>query len=139
MRRKVNEGPPVARGSGGSGRARVVLSIVVTDSSFAKVRIPGPSVAGETAWVGKCIHCNKKLVVTLDGKTDATIEHISPRCNGGEVTDPRNLALACRGCNNEKGVRHDPRAGRGGRADEVIAALQKKRDARWQEPPCESA
>ena len=86
------------------------------------------------AWVGKCIHCNTKLFVTDHGNTDATVEHIQPLCDGGDPTDPRNLALACKRCNNEKGVRHDQHAGKGGRADEVIARLREKRAQRWQEP-----
>jgi 5-methylcytosine-specific restriction endonuclease McrA len=87
------------------------------------------------AWVGKCIHCNSKLFVTDNGSTDATVEHIKPLCDDGDPTDPRNLALACRRCNNEKGVRHDMHAGKGGRADEVIAQLQAKREERWRSAP----
>ena len=55
-------------------------------------------------------------------------------CNGGEATDPRNLALACKRCNNEKGIHHDKHAGKGGRADEVIATLLAKRLKRWKDP-----
>ena len=90
---------------------------------------------GEIGWKGKCIHCGTKLYVGLKGATDATIEHIKPLCDDGDPTDPRNLALACSGCNNEKGVRHDMHAGKGGRADEVIAQLQAKRAERWRDCP----
>jgi len=111
----------------GASRAHVVLSIVATDITFELHEAHG-------IWIGKCIHCNRKLGVSVNGGTDATVEHINPLCNGGESTDPRNLALACKGCNNEKGVRHDQHAGKGGRADEVITALQGKRLSRWREP-----
>lgn len=67
----------------------------------------------------------------MRGETDATIEHIQPLCNDGAAIDPRNLALACSRCNNRKGIEHDQYAGRGGRADDVIAALQRKRIDRW--------
>ena len=69
----------------------------------------------------------------MQGSTNATIEHIVPLCDGGDPTDPRNLSLACASCNNEKGIRHDKHAGKGGRADEVIRALQEKRAHRWRE------
>jgi len=82
-------------------------------------------------WRGKCIHCNAGILVHSDGATTATIEHINPQCNGGDKFDPHNLALACVRCNNEKGIRHDKHAGEGGRADEVIAALQFRRQTRW--------
>jgi 5-methylcytosine-specific restriction endonuclease McrA len=110
-----------------------VLAIVETDVTFEKH--PNKDMHhGLDVWVGKCIHCNRKLVVTYCGTTDATIEHVMPLCNDGQAQDVRNLALACKGCNNEKGIRHDRHAGRGGRADEVITALQNKRMSRWREP-----
>jgi len=70
----------------------------------------------------------------MAGETGATLEHIQPLCDGGHSTEPENLALACARCNNEKGVRHDQHAGKGGRADEVIAALKEKRMQRWRDP-----
>lgn len=115
----------------GASRAQVVLSIVATDMTFEFHR---DNTLGWGIWVGKCIHCNTKLGVSENGSTEATVEHVVPLCNDGAATDPRNLALACKRCNNEKGVRHDPHAGKGGRADEVITALQGKRLARWREP-----
>jgi 5-methylcytosine-specific restriction endonuclease McrA len=81
--------------------------------------------------MGKCIHCNAKVYVGLHGSTNDTVEHVNPLCAGGDPIDPHNLALACSGCNNDKGLRHDKHVGKGGRADEVIAALQAKRDSRW--------
>lgn len=109
----------------GSKRLDLVLEIVRTDSTF--------SLHDSGDWVGKCIHCNSKLVVDPDGMTSATIEHIDPLCNDGSRSDVRNLALACSRCNNEKGIRHDRRAGCGGRADDVIAALQARRNDRWRD------
>lgn len=72
--------------------------------------------------------------MTLQGITDATVEHIKPLCDGGASRDLSNLALACKRCNNEKGIHHDQHAGKGGRADEVITALLAKRMLRWREP-----
>jgi 5-methylcytosine-specific restriction endonuclease McrA len=114
-------------------RAEIVLSIVVTDNTFlrSKPRFYSEERPLDVVWVGRCIHCNTQLVVSIDGKTGATIEHIQPLCDGGHPTDPRNLALACARCNNEKGIRHDIHVGKGGRADEVVLALQEKRSARW--------
>lgn len=118
-------------------RAEVVLSIVATDNTFVVAKEQwrfGPPAGHRPCWVGRCIHCNTKIFVTPDGLTDGTIEHIKPLCVGGDPTDPRNLALACSRCNNRKGIEHDTHAGKGGRADEVIAALQAKRAERWREP-----
>ena len=111
----------------GKNRPGVVLSIVMTDNTFY-VGYSDP-----LCWVGKCLHCNTLLCVSQQGSTSATIEHIVPLCDGGDPIDPHNLALACSSCNNEKGIRHDKHAGSGGRADEVIASLQKKRNDRWRD------
>lgn len=110
----------------GNLRAQVIMTIVATDNTFVQYMMTSD-------WLGKCIHCSAKLFVTAQGKTDATIEHINPLCNDGAATDPHNLALACARCNNLKGVYHDQHAGRGGRADEVIASLQLKRQSRWRD------
>jgi len=122
-------------------RAEVVLSIVATDNTFSPV-VGRPtleefahrlSLRSQIGWMGRCIHCETHLYVTMQGSTESTIEHIAPLCDGGDPTDPHNLALACSRCNNEKGIRHDRHAGKGGRADEVIRALQEKRSTRWRE------
>lgn len=131
-RKKKNEGHPEGHRPKGAARTQVILSIVATDATF---HLYGDAKTGEErTWYGRCIHCNTRLAVTEQGNTDATVEHINPLCAGGESVDPRNLALACSRCNNEKGIRHDQHVGKGGRADEVIAALQAKRVARWREP-----
>ena len=114
----------------GMNRSRVVLSVVETDNTFEMVTSCAPD---PHHWVGKCIHCNTRLFVLDNGATDATLEHIKPLCDGGDPIDPHNLALACQRCNNRKGIDHDKHAGKGGRADEVIAALQALRRSRWRE------
>ena len=83
------------------------------------------------AWQGKCIFCNKKLLAKLDGTLigNATIEHILPRSQGGTNAD-WNLAIACRRCNGEKGIRHDSKKN-SKRSKEVIDKLLKKRLARY--------
>ena len=106
-------------------RDRLVLEIVGTDSTFEK-----REVRGETAWVGRCLHCNRKLVVALDGRTAATIEHCVPQNHGG-TDELDNLALACAPCNRQKGFRHDFKKPDDPRAREVIDALLARRRARW--------
>lgn len=140
---KARENPePKATRPKGKSRALVVLSVVETDSTFSPITgRPGGRGPEDPflprkhlGWQGNCIHCNTKLFVTESGATDATLEHIQPLCDDGDATNPHNLALACKRCNNEKGVRHDQHAGKGGRADEVIAKLREKRMSRWREP-----
>lgn len=135
-RKKKEQGPPEGHRAKGASREQVVMSIVATDATFNLVG--DPRQGQQQAWVGRCIHCNTRLYVTPQGSTDATVEHINPLCAGGQATDPRNLALACSRCNNEKGIRHDQHAGKGGRADEVITALWEKRQARWRDPVANS-
>lgn len=99
MKRRRKKVPPAPRG----GRSEQVLAIVQSDSTFVKRDSRfGP------VYVGKCLMCNRKLSVTLDGRTDATVEHILARNHGGGWDMP-NLALACAGCNSEKGLNHDNR------------------------------
>jgi len=111
-------------------RHRLALAIVATDSTFTK-----RNVRGSDLWVGKCIFCSRALTVGLDGALESavTIEHIRPRSHGGDdaVT---NLALACKGCNNEKGMRHDARRKGDPRLAEIISALATRRQERWRSP-----
>ena len=109
-------------------REQLVLQVVATDSTFHRA-----TVRGAEAWVGKCLHCNRKLVVALDGATAATIEHCVPRNHGG-TDEPKNLALACEPCNRQKGFRHDHRPAAHPRTREVIDALVQRRLERWKEP-----
>lgn len=53
---------------------------------------------------GRCFYCSAALV--LDDPTSsraATRDHKTPRSRGG-TNHPRNLVLACRSCNMEKGA-----------------------------------
>lgn len=109
-------------------RRRLVLEIVATDATFERRRL-----RDREAWVGKCLHCNRKLLVSLEGDTEATIEHCLPQNHGGgnELT---NLALACAPCNQRKGSRHDLKKPDDPRAREVIESLLARRRERWREP-----
>jgi 5-methylcytosine-specific restriction endonuclease McrA len=109
---------------------RLLLWCAATDSSFELARL------GErTVLAGKCIHCNRKLAIDLDGQPlgRETVEHIVPRNHGG--TDAiANLAIACSRCNHGKGVRHDPRRWTDEGLQRVIATLQERRAARMRAP-----
>ena len=105
-----------------------LLAAAATDNTFERTRLDE-----RTVWVGKCIHCNSKLVVADDGRSlgEATLEHIVPQARGG-TDDVMNLAVACARCNREKGKRHDHK--RGERLGEVVTQLQARRAERWREP-----
>jgi 5-methylcytosine-specific restriction endonuclease McrA len=111
-------------------RARLVRAIVATDNTFER-RV----VRGAPAWVGRCIHCQTRLVVPEDGEAapDVTVEHIVPRHHGG-TDDPSNLALACARCNAEKGMRHDNKRRDDRRRLEIEEMLLARRRSRWREP-----
>jgi 5-methylcytosine-specific restriction endonuclease McrA len=109
-------------------RHLLLLAAAVTDATFERTTLDG-----RVAWVGKCIHCNSKLVVGDDGRSlgEATLEHVWPQTQGG--TDAvENLAVACNRCNREKGSRHDHRLTP--RLEEIVAELRTKRMARWRDP-----
>ena len=106
----------------------LLLAAAVTDRTFERATLDGGPV-----WVGKCIHCNTRLVVGDDGRArgEATLEHVCPQAQGGtDAVD--NLAVACARCNREKGTRHDHHAS--ARLDEVVAALRTRRLERWRDP-----
>jgi 5-methylcytosine-specific restriction endonuclease McrA len=111
-----------------SRRHLLLLAAAVTDSTFER-----RSLDGRPVWVGKCIHCNSKLVVADDGRSlgEATLEHVWPEAQGG-TNDVTNLAVACARCNREKGTRHDHRGGP--RLEQVVALLQARRLERWRDP-----
>jgi hypothetical protein len=115
----------------GSGKQRRILAIVATDSTY-ELHHRGD----QPVWVGKCIFCNRPLSVAADGTpiSRVTIEHIWPRNHGGDDSLP-NLALACGGCNREKGGRHDVRHRRDARLLEIVEGLRQRRTRRWREPP----
>ena len=111
-----------------SKRHDLLLAAAVTDATFDRTQLDG-----RTVWVGKCIHCNTRLVVADDGQSlgEATLEHIVPQTRGG--TDAiANIAVACARCNRTKGKRHDHKRGHG--LEEVVATLQARRTARWRDP-----
>lgn len=107
-----------------------VLAVVATDNTYERTVLDGQRV-----WVGRCIHCTKKLVIADDGTPlgNATIEHIWPRTRGGG-NDLENIALACAGCNREKGERHDRKAATQSRLTEIVEELRRRRAARWRDP-----
>jgi hypothetical protein len=75
----------------------------------------------------------------------ASLEHIVPRswfdkraaatlvARVGAPDDPRNLAVACAPCNQQKGRTHDARGPADLRAIEVITASLERRLARYRE------
>ena len=111
-------------------KKRRILAIVATDNTFSLHELRGARV-----WVGKCIHCNRRLSVNEDGTpiSHATIEHILPRNHGG-TNDIDNLALACGSCNFEKGRRHDIRRENDPRLMELVERLRTIRRQRWRDP-----
>ncbi len=106
----------------------LLLAAAVTDRTFERTVLDG-----EPVWVGKCVHCNTRLVVGDDGRArgNATLEHIRPQAQGG-TDDVANLAIACAPCNRQKGARHDHRAGP--KLDQVVALLAARRAERWRDP-----
>lgn len=99
-------------------------------------------------WDTRCLHCRRRLQVRDDGEAmgHATLEHVVPQAwfgrraagaltaqVGDDANDPRNLALACAGCNHAKGVRHDARGPNDPRAHEVVQGLLDTRLQRWRE------
>jgi len=110
-------------------RQALLLAAAVTDATFARATLDDQQV-----WIGKCLHCNAKLVVRDDGLAmgAATLEHVWPTAQGG-TNAIANLAVACARCNREKGVRHD-HGKNPPRLDEVVAVLRERRRARWRDP-----
>ena len=113
-----------------NAKQRTILAIIATDTTFER------ALAGDReVWSGKCLHCNARLTVALDGQpiSRATIEHILPQTHSG-TEDLRNLGIACARCNSEKGVRHDHKHRSDVRLNEIVAKLTEKRLARWRDP-----
>ena len=77
-------------------------------------------------WVGKCLICGGPLRFDARTGQGATIEHILPR----------NLGVAHRRCNGEKGRRWDPPARRRrnlARYSELVKRLRAERARRWRD------
>lgn len=105
----------------------LMLAAAVTDSTFERMTLDDRPV-----WVGKCIHCNSKLVIADDGRPlgEASLEHVWPQTRGG-TNDVDNLAIACARCNREKSP-HD--SGKGEGLDAMVAMLRARRAERWRDP-----
>jgi len=99
---------------------KLLLAAAERDATFERMQLDGAE-----AWVGRCIHCNSRVVVPLDARTPAsgTLEHIVPRNHGGG-DDPENLAVSCARCNHGKGRRLDVRRRNDPRLQHVIELLQ---------------
>lgn len=109
---------------------RLLLACAATDSTFTVQQI-----GGEQLLCGKCIHCNTRLTLGLDGRprSHATLEHILPQHHGG-TDELDNLAIACARCNQQKGRRHDCQ-----RADDptllaVVTTLRARKAQRHRAP-----
>ncbi|MEJ7599360.1 MAG: hypothetical protein WKG01_15745 [Kofleriaceae bacterium] len=94
----------------------LLLAAAVTDRTFERTILDARPV-----WVGKCIHCNSKLVLADDGRPlgEASLEHVWPQARGGS-NDVANLAVACALQPREVPARR--RGGRGARSDGRDAA-----------------
>ncbi|HZF98867.1 MAG TPA: HNH endonuclease [Pseudoxanthomonas sp.] len=103
----------------------------------------------EGGWETRCLHCRRRLRIRTDGEPlgHTSLEHVVPRAwfglrgasdlcaqVGGDADDPRNLALACAGCNHAKGRHHDARGPQNARAYDVVATLLNARLGRWRLP-----
>ena len=96
-------------------------------------------------WRTRCVHCRAHLTVAPDGtpRGTSTLEHIVPRSwfgrraaedlTGGLTgpDDPRNLAIACARCNQQKGRGPDAAGPADARAHEIVNALLARRRARF--------
>ncbi len=111
-------------------KQRQLLLVADTDQTFQVKDLDG-----EPILEGKCIHCQKKLTLRMDGTpiNGATLEHIVPRNHGG-TDDIENLAIACASCNSEKGLRHDHKRADDPKLKEIIERLQRRRRERLRQP-----
>ena len=107
-------------------RRRRLLMCVATDNTW---RWTG------TRWLGKCLHCNRKITLTETGQSEgsATLEHIVPRTHGGG-DDLANLGVACGRCNHQKGRKVDVLHASDERLIRVVETLRQRKQARWRPP-----
>lgn len=103
----------------------------------------------EGVWRIRCLHCRHALHLAQTGEPldGGTLEHIVPRSWFGRRAaahltanlhgpdDPRNLALACARCNQQKGKGPDARGPEDARAQEIVSALLEQRARRYLTPP----
>jgi hypothetical protein len=52
----------------------------------------------------RCCWCTTLTVPEPNRKNSATIEHVTPRCEGG-ADHPDNYAMSCSDCNNKRGTK----------------------------------
>jgi 5-methylcytosine-specific restriction endonuclease McrA len=102
-----------------------LLAVAASDSDCRR-----QDVRGRAAWVCRCIHCRKRLVLPLSAGEpgSATLEHIVPRTHGGS-DELHNLAIACASCNSQKGRKLDVRPLADAKLQAVIAMLLERRRA----------
>jgi hypothetical protein len=88
----------------------------------------------ERDWVGKRLICGGPLRFDALSGDGATIERILSRNLGGD-NDLRNLGIARRRCNGEKGRRWDPPGRRWNQARyaELVERLRMERARRWRD------
>ena len=106
--------------------------------------------AADGTWTTRCLHCRTRLQVAADGEAlgASSLEHVVPQAWFGlraaaalttQVGDdrdaPRNLAVACRRCNQDKGKGPDAKGPQDARARAIVEALLAKRAARWRPLP----
>jgi 5-methylcytosine-specific restriction endonuclease McrA len=106
--------------------------------------------AADGTWTTRCLHCRTRLQVAADGEAlgASSLEHVVPQAwfglraaaaltaqVGDDRDDPRNLAVACRRCNQDKGKGPDAKGPQDARAFDVVATLLGKRLARWRPLP----
>jgi 5-methylcytosine-specific restriction endonuclease McrA len=104
------------------------------------------SQGGDGVWTTRCLHCRTRLQVADDGTAlgGSSLEHVVPQAwfglraaaaltaqVGNDRDDARNLAVACRSCNQDKGKGPDARGPTDARAYAVVETLLAKRLARW--------
>lgn len=121
---------------------RLLLLAAKTDAEAQQV--------ADGRWSTRCLHCRTRLQIASDGTAcgATSLEHVVPQAwfgkraaaaltsrVGGDSDDPRNLALACARCNQDKGKGPDARGPIDARAREVVTALLDRRLSRWRDPP----
>lgn len=99
----------------------------------------------DAGWETRCLHCRSRVSITGTGEPlgTTTLEHIVPRSwfgrRGSEdlvaaldgPSDPRNLALACARCNQQKGRGPDAAGPGDARAKAIVRALLDRRAERY--------
>ena len=112
---------------------RLLLWAAATDKTFKFLE---EDEEGRAIWAGKCIHCKRHISLTAEGRqlVGATLEHILPRHHGGR-DDLMNLAVACVGCNTQKGKQVDHLRATHPRFIKMLAILKKRRAERYRPAP----